>query len=203
MIFRSSSDTGSPGAAIARSITISRIGGRQHAGRFEKGNEAQALRAEVVLLGHRVDAHAATRTAASGAVPCDIGIAGAMLCAARFRPSSQASASLDLVGLEAVGAELAPQLLQLGARVAAPVVFVDENEHFKHAPNIAQNPADGSKPCNVVARWRHACRASAGARRAGTGRPASAPLRPAARVRAAAPAACRRDCRCARPARRG
>ena len=40
---------------------------------------------------------------------------------------------VDFVGVEAVGAELAPQLLQLGAGIAAPVVFVDENEHFKHA----------------------------------------------------------------------
>ena len=41
---------------------------------------------------------------------------------------------VNLVGFEAVRAELAPQLLRLGTRVAAPVVFVHENEHFEHAP---------------------------------------------------------------------
>jgi hypothetical protein len=39
---------------------------------------------------------------------------------------------VDLLRLETVGAEPAFELLKLGAGIAAPVVFVDENEHIEH-----------------------------------------------------------------------
>ena len=87
----------------------------------------------------------------------------------------------DLVGIEALGAELAAELLGFGARVAAPVVFVDEHEHFEHGANIAHairaaggSPLDGRSAPRLVA---------------GRGRRAAAPPGRRVRVRAAAPAA--------------
>jgi hypothetical protein len=47
----------------------------------------------------------------------------------------------NLVCLEAVGAELAAQLFEFGAGIAAPIVFVDKNKHFEHEPNIAHECA--------------------------------------------------------------
>ncbi len=41
---------------------------------------------------------------------------------------------VDLGRLEAMGGEPSSELLQFGTRIAAPVVFVHKNEHFKHAP---------------------------------------------------------------------
>lgn len=59
----------------------------------------------------------------------------------RIQPVEPDERLMDLVGLEPVGAELAFELVQLGAGIAAPVVFVNEHQHVKHEPNIAENPA--------------------------------------------------------------
>ena len=57
-----------------------------------------------------------------------------VLWAARRQPVEPDQGIVDLIGFEPMRAELAPQLLEFGAGIAAPVVFVHENEHFKHAP---------------------------------------------------------------------
>src|SRR6185312_91679 len=91
----------------------------------------------------------------------------------------------DLVLFEAGNAQLAPELGQLGAGIAAPVVFIDEREHFKHGPNIAHPPRRWAGP------WPGDLRAG-GVRRgpcAGTGRRAGAPPHRPAPVPATRPAA--------------
>ena len=107
----------------------------------------------------------------------------------------------DLVGIEAVRAELAAQLLGFGARVAAPVVFVDEHEHFEHGLNIAQPTRCAVQSCanTTHASGRASAERDALEQAAGQARDAGRPVR----VRAAAPAARRRCSRCARTARRG
>ena len=116
-------------------------------GGFEKADEAQAFGAEVVLLGARVDAHRVGRLGQRGFVAVPRSVTVAVLPSAwrleldALGREAQAVEPVqriaDLVGIEAVRAELAAQLLGFGARVAAPVVFVDEHEHFEHGPNIA------------------------------------------------------------------
>jgi hypothetical protein len=73
MIFSSSSGTGSAGAAIARSTTISRNPHGQHAGDSRKRDEAEALGTQVVLFGLGVDAHAVVRLGQRGAAEGDRG----------------------------------------------------------------------------------------------------------------------------------
>ena len=41
---------------------------------------------------------------------------------------------LDVFHLKTDGAEFASQEMQLGARITAPVVFVNKHEYFKHCP---------------------------------------------------------------------
>ena len=106
----------------------------------------------------------------------------------------------DLFGIEALRAELAAQLLELGARIAAPVVFVDEHEHFEHGANIAHSRV-ARRP--VARARRRVRRIVSRARCAGTGRRAGARRCRRVRARAAAPAARRRCSRCARTARPG
>jgi hypothetical protein len=43
---------------------------------------------------------------------------------------------LDVIGFKSHGAEFAAELRQLWTRIASPVVFIDEYEHFKHGANI-------------------------------------------------------------------
>ena len=89
---------------------------------------------QLVLLGHRV--HAQARGAR---VPCAGRRRRQMFCAATVRSIEPDQRVVDLVGLEAVGAELASELVELGASIAAPVVFVDEHQHFKHEPRYTQD----------------------------------------------------------------
>ncbi len=62
---------------------------------------------------------------------------------------------MDFFGFEAMGAELAAELLQLRAGIASPVVLVDKHQNFKHGPNIAQKAWPRGRP-----HWR-CCHAAA------------------------------------------
>ena len=120
-------------------------------------------------------------------------------------PSSQVSASCDLVGFEAHGSELARQLLVSGAGVGTPVVLVEVHEHVEHENTIPQRPrADGPAGTNGCApalpgaatlrqprstRWKR-----------WPGRRATRPCSSRSSRRADSSAA---PCRCGRSARRG
>jgi hypothetical protein len=128
---------------MARS-TRSRAARRQHVRRLEKADEAEAFGAQVFLLGLRVDAHRVVglwKGRLGGAAQGDGGaglVVGAAFDLHALRGKAQAVEPVkgiaDLFCLEAVCAELAAQLLGFGAGVAAPIVFVDKNEHFEHGP---------------------------------------------------------------------
>ena len=138
MIFRSSSEHRVAGGGHgAIDHDLAQRGGSTPA-RFEEADEAQALRAQVVLLGHRVHAHAVARLGWAAAW-CDgcIELGALRRDVQAVEPDQRL---LDFVRLEALGAELASELLQFGARIAAPVVFVDEHQHFEHGDQYSPEP---------------------------------------------------------------
>jgi len=76
-----------------------------------------------------------------GDVPHDLGALGRQAEAAE--PSER---FLNLLGFKTDGVQLAFEVLPLRACITSPVVFVNEDENFKHATNIAQKTIPGFSP---------------------------------------------------------
>jgi hypothetical protein len=124
--FRFQVDRAADGRAVDHHLAHRR---RQHASRLEKADEADAVLAQVLVLGGRVHAQALRRLLA------DIGLRGAR------QAVEPGQCLLDLIGLEADRRQLARELRVLRTRVRPPVVFVQVDEHVEHAGHYTPAPA--------------------------------------------------------------
>ena len=99
----------------------------------------------MVLLGHRIHPQAVGglrlhhhRALGTQADALFAGGAGARVVRGDLQAIEPGQCRFDFVGIKAGCRQFAPQLARFRAGIALPIIFVNVNKHFKHAPNITQ-----------------------------------------------------------------